>query len=294
MKDCLPRLAFLLCALLSPLRGSAADPSREIKDIAYVEGGHEQQRLDLFLPAGAGPHPLIVYVHGGAWRGGSRKDMPLGKLVAQGFAVAGTDYRLSTVAPFPAQMHDIQAAIRFLRAKAGEYGLDPKRFAIAGSSAGGHLAALAGVTGGKPELDGHLGAHRGESSAVQAIISLFGASDLTTILSQSTPQGLKMRVPALELLLGGQPGAKPELARLASPVFQADRHSPPLLLIHGDQDPQMPIDQAHQLHDRYKALGLPVGFHVIHGAKHGGTQFYDDERTELMRAFLAKHLGVKN
>lgn len=99
-----------------------------------------------------------------------------------------------------------------------------------------------------------------------------------------------MRVPALELLLGGQPEAKPDLARLASPVFQADKHSPPLLLIHGDADPQMPIQQAQQLHDRYKALGLPVEFHIIHGAAHGGAQFYDDERTALMRAFLAKHL----
>ena len=291
-----PRLscAFVLCALLALhlARAVAADAPREFRDIAYVEGGHELQRLDLFLPGKSGPHPLIVYVHGGAWRGGSKKDQPLGKLVAQGFAVASVDYRLSTVAPFPAQMHDIKAAIRFLRAKAGEYGLDVKRFAIAGSSAGGHLAALAGVTGGNAELEGSLGAHRDQSSRVQAIISLFGASDLTTILAQSTPHGLKMRVPALELLLGGQPDAKPDLARLASPVFQADKHAPPLLLIHGDQDPQMPINQAHELHGRYKELGMPVEFHVIHGAAHGGAKFHDDERTEIMRAFLTKHLGT--
>ena len=275
-------------------RAFAADATREFRDIAYVAAGHEMQRLDIFLPAGAGPHPLIVYVHGGAWRGGSKKDQPLGKLVAQGFAVASVDYRLSTVAPFPAQMHDIKAAIRFLRAKAGEYGLDPKRFAIAGSSAGGHLAALAGVTNGNPELEGTLGAHREQSSGVQAIISLFGASDLTTILAQSTPPGLKMRVPALELLLGGQPDAKPDLARLASPVFQVDKHSPPLLLIHGDQDPQMPIAQAQQLHDRYKAFSLPVEFHIIEGAAHGGAKFYDDERAVLMLAFLKKHLAGKH
>ena len=300
----LPRLAraIAICILLTLNPGTAfaaespgarAVAAKEFKDIAYVEGGHEQQRLDIFLPANPGPHPLIVYVHGGAWRGGSKKDQPLGKLVAQGFAVASTDYRLSTVAPFPAQVHDIKAAIRFLRAKAGEYDLDAKRFAIVGSSAGGHLAALAGVTNGNSELEGTLGAHRDQSSGVQAIISLFGASDLTTILAQSTPNGLKMRVPALDLLLGGQPDAKPELARLASPVFQAGRHSPPLLLIHGDQDPQMPIAQAHELHDRYKALGLPVEFHIIEGAAHGGAKFYDDVRTALMLAFLTKHLGGK-
>ena len=302
MKDRLPTPAIVLCVLLmlNLARASAADPQgerkeapRESKDIAYVEGGHEQQRLDIYLPSSPGPHPLIVYVHGGAWRGGSKNDQPLGKLVAQGFAVASVDYRLSTVAPFPAQMHDIKAAIRFLRARAGEYGLDTKRFAIAGSSAGGHLAALAGVTNGNAELEGTLGAHRDQSSAVQAIISLFGASDLTTILAQSTPHGLKMRVPALELLLGGQPDAKPGLARLASPVFQAGSHAPPLLLIHGDQDPQMPINQAHELHGRYKELARPVEFQVIHGAAHGGPKFYDDERTALMRAFLAKHLDGK-
>ncbi len=290
-----PRARFVtvLCVLLlvNLARVLAADAPREFKDIAYVADGHEMQRLDLFLPAAPGAHPLIVYVHGGAWRGGSKKDQPLGKLVAQGFAVASVDYRLSTVAPFPAQMHDIKAAVRFLRARAGEYGLDPKRFAIAGSSAGGHLAALAGVTSGNTELEGTLGGHRDQNSGVQAIISLFGASDLTTILAQSTPQGLKMRVPALELLLGGQPDAKTELARLASPVFQAGSHSPPLLLIHGDQDPQMPIAQAQQLHDRYKELGLPVEFHIIHGAAHGGAKFHDDERTALMHAFLTKHLA---
>jgi acetyl esterase/lipase len=282
--------ASLAAIVFHPCISFAAETARELKDIAYVGGEHELQKLDIYLPANPGPHPLIVYVHGGAWRGGSKNDMPLGKLVAQGFAVASVDYRLSTVAPFPAQMHDIKAAIRFLRAKAGEYGLDARRFAIAGSSAGGHLAALAGVTAGNAELEGSLGAHRDQSSAVQTIISLFGASDLTTILAQSTPQGLKMREPALQLLLGGQPDTKADLARLASPVFQVAAHAPPLLLIHGDQDPQMPINQAHELQGRYEALGLPVEFHVIHGAKHGGGQFYDDERIALMHAFLKKHL----
>ena len=300
MKDRHPTRSVLLCALLLLNLAPAfaietprerAETAREFKDIAYVESGHGQQRLDIYLPANPGPHPLIVYVHGGAWRGGSKNDMPLGKLVAQGFAVASVDYRLSPVAAFPAQMHDIKAAIRFLRAKAGEYGFDARRFAIAGSSAGGHLAALAGVTAGHADIEGSLGVHRDQSSGVQAIISFFGASDLTTIFAQSTPHGLKMRVPALELLLGGQPDAKADLARLASPVFQADAHAPPLLLIHGDQDPQMPIAQAHELQGRYEALRLPVEFHVIHGAGHGGAQFYDDERIALMRAFLAKHLA---
>jgi acetyl esterase/lipase len=216
--------------------------------------------------------------------------MPLGKLVAQGFAVASVDYRLSHVAPFPAQVHDIKAAIRFLRAKAGDYGYDARRIAIAGSSAGGHLAALVGVTNGVQELEGSVGEHTDQSSAVQAIVSFFGASNLQTILAQSTPHGLSVRLPALTLLLGGPPEEKADLARLASPVTHVDASDPPLLLIHGDQDPQMPINQSHELQGAYEAAKLPVQFYVVHGGKHGGPEFYDDARTALMRDFLRKYL----
>jgi acetyl esterase/lipase len=270
--------------------GKRSETPREFKDIAYVEGGHEQQRLDIYLPTNPAPHPLIVYVHGGAWRGGSKKDMPLGKLIAQGFAVANVDYRLSTVAPMPAQMHDIKAAIRFLRAHATDYGFDPKRFAVAGSSAGGHLAALTGTSNGDTELEGKLGAHAGQSSDVQAIVSFFGASNLQTILGQSTPRGLSMRVPALQLLLGGQPDEKPALAKLASPVAHVSAHVPPLLLIHGDADPQMPIEQSRELDAAYRKAGRPVQFVVMPGSVHGGKEFYDAERVAIVEKFLREHL----
>jgi acetyl esterase/lipase len=286
-----------IAAAFFPHLGTAADTAgtrketpREFKDIAYVEGGHEQQRLDIYLPANPAPHPLIIYVHGGAWRGGSKKDVPLRELVAQGFAVASVDYRLSTVAPMPAQMHDIKAAIRFLRAHAAEYGLDARRFAVAGSSAGGHLAALTGTTNVNAELEGKLGAHTGQSSEVQAIVSFFGASNLQTILGQSTSRGLSMRVPALQLLLGGQPDEKPALAKLASPVAHVNAHVPPLLLIHGDADPQMPIEQSRELEAAYRKAGRPVQFVVLPGSLHGGMEFYDAERLALVEKFLREHL----
>jgi acetyl esterase/lipase len=212
--------------------------------------------------------------------------MPLGGLVERGFAVASVDYRLSTVAPFPAQAHDIKAAIRFLRAHGTQYGLDTSRIVIAGSSAGGHLAAIVGVTNGNAELEGTIGKDLKESSAVQAIISLYGASNLATILTQSTPHGLSVRVPALQLLLDGQPANKPELARLASPVAHIDAQDPPLLLIHGDADPQMPFEQSQELKKAYEAAGRPVQLEVIHGGKHGGPEFYDATRIELMSKFL--------
>jgi acetyl esterase/lipase len=288
-RDFLRTALTTIAAIVAP--GARAESQRVFRDVAYVGGGHAQQRLDIFLPRNPGPHPLIVYVHGGAWRAGSKQDMPLGGLIEVGFAVASVDYRLSTVAPFPAQMHDIKAAIRFLRAHAKEYGFDTRRFAVAGSSAGGHLAALTGTSNGNVELEGKLGAHRDQSSDVQAIMSFFGASNLQTILGQSTEHGLDVRVPALQFLLGGQPDEKPALAKLASPEAHVDAHVPPLLLIHGDADPQMPFEQSRELEAAYRKVGCPVELHVIHGGVHGGRQFYDDERIALMRAFLAKHLG---
>ncbi len=219
-------------------------------DIEYARVGDHVLQLDLHLPKEANP-PLIVYVHGGAWRAGSKTDVPIAKLLDQGFAIASVDYRLSTEAPFPAQVHDIKAAIRFLRAKSALFHINTQRIAIIGSSAGGHLAALVGVTNGNAELEGGLGEHLNQSSEVQAIVSLFGASNLQTILAQSTEFGLKMRVPALQLLLGGQPSEKPELAKLASPVAHLDKNDPPLLLIHGDADPQMPPQQSEELSKAY-------------------------------------------
>ena len=215
--------------------------------------------------------------------------MPLATLVEEGFPVASVDYRLSTEAKFPAQIHDLKAAIRFLRQHGGRWAILTEKIVIAGDSAGAHLAALAGVSNGHAELEGQIGNDRPQSSDVQGIISFYGGANLTTILKQSTPHGLKVRVPALELLLGGQPDDLPAVARLASPVFHVDRSDPPLLLLHGDQDPQMPINQSHELCGAYKKVGAPVQFEVVHGAAHGGDAFYDTDRMAIVKDFLRRH-----
>jgi acetyl esterase/lipase len=200
------------------------------------------------------------------------------------------EYRLSTQAVFPAQVHDIKAAIRFLRANAGALHINASKIAIIGSSAGGHLAALVGVTNGDKELEGKVGGHLDQSSDVQVIVSYYGASNLETILSQSTGQGLEYRIPALKLLLGDTPDKKPELAKLASPVAHLDKNDPPLLLIHGDADPQMPPQQSQDLAKAYQSLGLPVTLIMLPGSLHGGSEFYNDERTGLVAKFLDKVL----
>lgn len=212
-------------------------------------------------------------------------------IVRSGCAVASVDFRQSTEARFPAQVHDIKAAIRFLRAKATTFGYRPERIAVAGLSSGAHLAALVGVTNGHRELEGTVGAHLDRSSSVQAIVSYFGASNLVTILEQSTPFGLNVRRPALDRLLGAQPGDVPALAKIASPVAHVDATDPPLLLLHGDQDPQMPINQSHELEGAYQKWKLDVHFRVVHGAAHGGDEFWSADNQQLLAAFLQRTLG---
>ena len=289
---CHPSRALAAAAVLllggihvSPCQGE----TRISRDIEFARVGERRLQLDLYLPEGSPKSPLIVYVHGGGWQGGSKDDMPLGRLVGLGYAVASVDYRLSTEAKFPAQVHDLKAAVRYLRSHRADLGLPGiTEIAIVGSSAGGHLAALVGVSNGVKELEGSVGADLKSSSEVQATISLFGASNLQSILGQSTPQGLKMRLPALQLLLGGSPEEKPALAQLASPVNHLDASDPPLLLIHGDADPQMPFAQSKELEASAQKVKAPVQLVTVAGGKHGGREFYDESHTALMANFLSR------
>jgi acetyl esterase/lipase len=279
--------AFLFVLCLNLIYGYAIADSQA--DIEYARVGDHSLKLDLYTPKAVNP-PLLVYVHGGAWSAGSKSDVKVAKLLEHGFAIASLDYRLSSQAVFPAQIHDIKAAIRFLRAKSELYHLNTSRIGIIGNSAGGHLAALVGVTNGHEVLEGRVGEYVSQSSSVQCIVSLYGASNLQTILTQSTEFGLKVRVPALQLLLGGQPNEKADLAKLASPVAHLDSNDPPLLLIHGDADPQMPPAQSQEFATAYESHHLLVQFITLPGSKHGGDEFFDAERTSMVAKFLQMHL----
>ena len=260
-------------------------------DILFATVDGHELRLDLYLPDSVDNPPLVVWVHGGAWRAGSRESVNAIGLVERGFAIASVSYRLSPVAPYPAQIHDIKSAIRYLRKHAGEYGYDSSRIAIAGSSAGAHLATLVGVTNGSESHEGGVGGNDEISSNVKAVLSYYGASNFLTILNQSTPRGLDVRIPALELLLGGAFEEKQELAAHASPVFQLDASDPPLFLLHGDQDPQMPVNQTLELWGAAKALGLDVRLEIVHGAEHGGPSFFDPARLKMAADFLDRSLN---
>jgi len=266
-----------------------AQAAQAHRDVTYARGDGKDLRLDIYMPAGAQAPPLLVWVHGGVWAYGTKAEVPM-VFVTNGIATASIDFRQSTEARFPAQVHDIKAAIRFLRARATEYGYRAERIAIGGDSSGGHLAALVGVTNGHKELEGTLGSYLNQSSSVQAIVDYYGASNLMTILAQSTPYGVSVREPGLRRLLGAVPANARVLAELASPVFHVDPSDPPLLLFHGDEDPQMPIEQSHELESVYRKMGLDVYLDVVRGAAHGGELFFSPERVQRALAFLRRTL----
>ncbi len=261
--------------ITSTLRGQ----SPQHKDLIYATVGDRSLLVDLYLPEADNPQ-LIVWIHGGAWHSGSKENPPLG-LLEHGYALASVDYRLSVEAPFPAQIHDIKASIRFLRAHADQYGYQTDPIYIWGSSAGGHLVALAGVTNGVEVLEGNLGEYQDQSSDLQGVINFFGPTNFLTILPQSTPHGLSVRGPALALLLGKPLDQAEDLARLASPVFHVGTGDPPMLIVHGDQDVQVPVNQALELHAAYQKEGLLSRLEILPGAGHGSPDYFQP-------AFLAK------
>lgn len=264
------------------------------KDIEYASVEGHSLRLDFYQTQKEELNsPLVVWIHGGAWRSGSKASVPVKHWLDHGFKIASVDYRLSGQARFPAQVHDIKAAIRFLRRHADSFQFDPARITVAGASAGGHLAALVGVSNGLDELEGRVGKDLQQSSSVCAAVSFYGASNLNSILGQSTAHGLSVRVPALQLLLGGQPDQVPEASRLASPITHVDEMDPPLWLIHGDADPQMPIEQSTELEKMYRKNKLIVRYDIIVGAVHGGPEFYTDQRLADLAAEIHDQIGTE-
>jgi acetyl esterase/lipase len=255
------------------------------RDLAYVQDGHERQKLDLYVAAkAAGPLPVIVWIHGGGWRNGG-KDRPPGiTLAAQDYAVASINYRLSQHAVFPAQIEDCKAAIRWLRAHAKEYHLDPDHIGVWGASAGGHLVAMLGTTGGVKELEG-TGGNLDRSSRVQAVVDLFGPTDLLKMGgSHNNPMSPE------SLLIGGPLQENKAKAAKANPIAYVTREAAPFLILHGDKDPAVPISQSELLAEALKQAGVAVIFKPIPDAGHGGPAFSSPENLKMIKEFFDKHL----
>jgi acetyl esterase/lipase len=257
-----------------------------LRDLAYVEGGHERNRLDLYLPEKAeGRLPVIVWIHGGAWWAGSKEGCPAVRFATQGHAVASINYRLSQHALFPAQIEDCKAAIRWLRANAEKYHLDPARVGVWGASAGGHLVALLGTTGGVKELEGS-GGNLDQPSRVQCVVDWFGPSDFLTMGQQGDKPGSPVAK-----LIGGPVPDNQDKARRASPLTYVSKDAAPFLIMHGDKDNVVPLPQSERLADALKKAGAEARLEVIQGNGHGGPGFNTPESRKLIEDFFAKHLG---
>lgn len=263
-------------------------------NIPYVPHGHERQRLDLYLPevrtADAKPLPVIVWVHGGAWLGGSKNNCPALPYVRRGYAVASVGYRLSQHAQFPAQIEDCRAVVRWLRAHAGEHGLDPQRFGAWGASAGGHLVALLGTAGDVKEWD--VGENAGESSRVQCVVDWFGPSDFLTIGRQLPGSRLDHNAPDSPeaKLIGGAVQKNREKAKKASPVIYVSEDDAPFLIVHGTKDDTVPFGQSEELATALQDARVEATLVPVEGAGHGGDGFNSREVRERMEKFFDAHL----
>ena len=277
------------------------DGARHHRDAVYAAvPGYRVLELDLWVPA-AGPAPVVVWVHGGAWMAGNRRLLPPGlrpgqlfeDLLAAGLAVATIEYRHAREAPFPAQLHDAKAAVRWLRQHADELGFDAGRVGIAGESAGGHLAALVGLTADRPDLEGDVGVV-GPSSAVDAVVDWYGVSSAETMPEFALPPEVaavlppEALVPPLDVLLDGVDAAT---RAAVSPVVHASAAAPPFLLQHGTADPVVPYAQSELLAEALRAVGADVRLEPVPGAVHGWDGYPDvDEIVRRSVDFLAAAL----
>lgn len=261
------------------------------RNMPYVTNGHQRQILDLFLPKDGNNFPLIIRIHGGAWLGGNKNGEGPQDYVRNGYAVASIGYRLSQHAIFPAQIQDCKAAIRFLRANAQKYNLDPNRFAAWGPSAGGHLAALVGTTGDINEFD--VGENLNVSSKVQAVVDYYGPIDLLRMDEGREPNSMFHSTPDSpeSKLIGCNVPDNPEKAKKASPITYINKDTPPFLIVHGDKDPLVPHRQSEILEAALKKAGVPVTLYTVKGGVHGG--FKDPNVPKLTKEFFEKYLKNK-
>ncbi len=255
--------------------------------ILFASPGGVDLLLDLYLPKGVENPPLLVFIHGGGWKGGDRAQCKTSWVADHGYAVASIEYRLSQEALFPAQIHDCKGALRWLRAHEEEYGYDASRVVVAGTSAGGHLVSLMGTSGEVVALEGNTGGNEDQSSRVQGVISYYGAHDFVK-RSEMQPHKTDESKGAVYLLLGGPVKENLEAARAASPVTYVSEGDPPLLMLHGDQDPTVLLRQSQIMHQVYEDAGLDTYLFVVAGGGHGFAKSAEEEA--LVLKFLEKHL----
>ena len=235
------------------------------RDITYGEVDDVELKMDIYYPTTAtGPVPALLHVHGGGWTKGD-KALTAGiidiiRLLRQGYLVASINYRLAPEYKFPAQIEDVKCAVRYLRAHASEYGIDPDRIGAFGGSAGGHLVALLAVADDSAGFNDS-GGWSQQSSRVQAVTDMFGPSDLTTIFRGA--------MPPLLIQVFGTPDRNSDIVVQASPVTHVTEDDPPFLILHGDKDKLVPVSQSQTLHEKLVAAGVSSTLIIVKNGGHG-------------------------
>ncbi|RPI00866.1 MAG: alpha/beta hydrolase [Calditrichaeota bacterium] len=273
--------------------------TRKWLDIAYASLS-PAQKLDIYLPEqGEGPFPVILSIHGGAFRGGDKSDgqlTPMLEGLKRGYAVVSINYRMSGEAIFPAAVHDVKAAIRWIRAHAGEYHFDKDKIAAWGGSAGGHLCAMAGVSGEVTELEDLSLGNPEQSSRVQAVVDWFGPTQFLLMDEQfkasgkGNPDHNESGSPE-SLYLGQKITEVPARVAASSPETYITADDPPFLIQHGTDDQLVPVEQSIRFAEKVQTIGQDkCTLILLPGAKHGGPEFSTPENLNVVFDFLNRHL----
>jgi acetyl esterase/lipase len=262
-------------------------------DLVYGNGGGRELKLDLFLPKNDGAaRPAILFIHGGGWQGGTRRAFyRQAALLAstRGYVGGCIEYRLSGEAKFPAAVEDSKCAMRWLRANAKIYGVDPTRIAACGGSAGGHLAAMLGVTDKSAGLEGN-GGYSEYSSRANLVIDFNGVSDLESVVNNQPAVGPVVK------FLGATFAENPALYRKASPITYVDKNAPPFLFLHGTDDTTVPIDQSRAMLKKLREAGVRAEIYEAEGGKHGffNAPPFFEPALKRMEAFVVEYFGPKH
>lgn len=277
------------CAPQPTLNAPVSQP-RVLMDVAY--GTDPAQKMDVYLPSGfVGLRPGVALIHGGGWQGGDKSFYgPSGRaLAALGFVAFSLNYRLTPSSRYPAQADDVQRAVRWMRAHAADYQLDPARMGALGDSAGGHLSLILGTEETRDNSDAAL---VGQSSRVQCVVDFYGPADLTAAVpAVPRTDGQRYVAGVLRDLLGGPPQENLALARAASPLFSVDAKSAPTLIITGTDDPLVALDQSERLADALHAAGVETVLAIIYKQGHGFLHPGDPQTYGAMSVeWLARHL----
>ena len=261
-----------------------------VRDVVYKRVNGRDLRLDIYSPKSiTHPLPVVLRIFGNRWSRGSKNHPPPLNLIPQGYIIVSIDYRLSGEAPFPAAIEDCKAAVRWIRASATTYHFDPDHIGAWGHSAGGHLAALLGTSGGVAELEG-AGDNSSFSSRVQAVCDMSGPSDILQFyeaVSNSNERMARIAKSSIEGFLGGPVEQNRAKAIAASPTTYVGKDDPPFLIIHGENDMSIPVSQSEVLASKLKAAGVQVTLIVAEGRGHGvGGPAFAREITSFFNKYL--------